>query len=187
LNFTLRGVSDELLKDYRFRDKKGNDLTDAETILFVNLPWVDSILAKPVEELTGSEMWALFLRYITDSSKRALMETIIKKEEGIEMAASILYEISQDEATRIQYENELLGELDARSWAHDAWQEGREEGREEGRQEGREEGVEIGLGTAMRIMQDLHEHLPVGEIAARHHLPIEKIEEIQAALTLLKA
>jgi predicted transposase/invertase (TIGR01784 family) len=51
----------------------------------------------------------------------------------------VLFEISQDEKTRIQYENELIADLDSRSWISDAWEEGMEAGMEKGIEKGKEE------------------------------------------------
>ncbi|MDR1531739.1 MAG: hypothetical protein LBS62_06090 [Clostridiales bacterium] len=64
-----------------------------------------------------------------------------------QLNSEIKYEISQDEEARIQYENEMLAELDARSWISDArregwkkgWKEGWKEGWKKGWEEGREE------------------------------------------------
>ncbi|MDR1531740.1 MAG: hypothetical protein LBS62_06095 [Clostridiales bacterium] len=56
-----------------------------------------------------------------------------------QLNSEIKYEISQDEEARIQYENEMLAELDARSWISDARREGREEGWKEGWKKGRKE------------------------------------------------
>ncbi|MDR1531741.1 MAG: Rpn family recombination-promoting nuclease/putative transposase [Clostridiales bacterium] len=145
LNFSLfKKPSRGLVKDYRFRDRQGRDLTDDETIIFISLPEAEKLLEKPVESLTGIEMWAIFLKYITDKGKSNIMGKILEREESIKVAANILYEISQDEEARIQYENEMLAELDARSWISDARREGREEGWEEGHEKGWEEGSEKG-------------------------------------------
>ena len=93
------------------------------------------------------------------------------RKEGIKMATDVLYEISQDEKARIQYENELIYELDVRSRIS------------EGREEGREEGIAIGLNTALQIFDALKVQIPVEEIAVRHNLPIKEIERIKSTFS----
>ncbi|MDR1701491.1 MAG: Rpn family recombination-promoting nuclease/putative transposase [Sporomusaceae bacterium] len=114
-NFVLLENKPEFIKDYRFRDREGNDLSDDETIIFMELPKIDALLGKPVSKMTNIEMWAIFFRYVTDKSKRNILRKIINREEGIKMAVKILDEISKSEEERIQYENELIFDLDTRS------------------------------------------------------------------------
>jgi len=194
LNFKLLNEPAGLVTDYMFRDKDGRELTDDETILFIQLPKVDEILNKPVETLTPEEMWGIFFRHISDKSKREKLNAIIERKEGIKMATDVLYEISQDEEARIQYLNELLADLDARSWVSDAWEEGKEEGivigKEEGIVEGivigKEEGIiigkEEGIGVTLQVISALMAHTPIYEIAAKYNISIEQIERIQATL-----
>ena len=176
INFELFKTPGGLAMDYRFRDKNGKDLTDDQTILFIQLPEADKILAKPVEAMTALEMWAVFFRHVSDKSKRDKLEAIMKRKEEIGMAASVLYEISQDEKTRIQYENELIAELDVRSWISDA--------REEGLTIGEERGIAIGVETTLLIVNALKAQIPVDEIAAKYSLPLEQIERIQSTVGL---
>jgi predicted transposase/invertase (TIGR01784 family) len=206
VNFSLLGSSAGLVANYRFRNKKGSDLTDDETIIFIQLPEADKILDKPVEAMTEQEKWALFFRYISDNSKRDKLEAIIERKEGIKMAANVLFEISQDEKTRIQYENELLAELDTNSWISDAWEDGlevgtekgiaigtekgiaigKEEGivigKEEGIVIGKEEGVAIGFESALLIIDALKAQIPVDEIASKYNLPVEQVVRIQTTM-----
>jgi predicted transposase/invertase (TIGR01784 family) len=168
INFALLKEPAGLVTDYMFRDKDGRELTDDETILFIQLPEVDKILEKPVETMTSQEMWAMFFRYMPDKSKRDKLNEIIERKEGIKMGANVLLEISQDEKARIQYENELLAELDARSWVSDAWEEGREEG----------------IKATLLIIDALKAQTPIDEIMAKYHISIEQIARIQSSLDL---
>jgi predicted transposase/invertase (TIGR01784 family) len=190
LNFALLEEPAGLVAGYQFRDKDGRELTDDETILFIQLPKVDKILNKPVESMTPVEMWGIFFRYISDKSKRNTLNAIIERKDGIKMAANVLYEISQDEKARIQYENELLADLDSRSWASDAWEDGKEEGivigKEEGIVIGKEEGIaigkEVGIDTTLQVISALMTQTPVDQIAAKYHMTIEQIARIQSTL-----
>ena len=118
LNYTLLDddeEDDDFYREYKWRDAKGRPLTDDQTIIFVELTKVDTLLEKPVDKLTTIEQWALFFRYATDTSKRELMSRLIEKEEGIKMATQILQTISMDDRERIAYEEQLIYELDQRS------------------------------------------------------------------------
>jgi hypothetical protein len=61
--------------------------------------------------------WALFFKYILDPEKRTLINGILKREEGIAMAATTMLEISHNEEERARMESELKRMLDARSMA----------------------------------------------------------------------
>jgi predicted transposase YdaD len=124
------------------------------------------------------------LKYITDRGKSDVIDKISEREESIKMAASILREISKDEETRIQYENEMLFELDARSWVSDARREGREEGREEGWEEGRKEGNAAGEERSLQVISALSGGAPVEETAAKYSMPVERVEKIKNAMRL---
>jgi predicted transposase/invertase (TIGR01784 family) len=202
LNFPLLKEPDGLVTDYRFRDKDGRDLTNDETIIFIQLPEADKILSKPVETMTDEEMWAIFFRYMSDKNKREKLQAIMERKEGIKMAANVLHEISQDEKIRIQYENELLAELDTRSRISDAWEDGLEAGTEKGIAIGTEKGIAIGteigtekgiaIGTekgitigfesALLVIDALKAQISVDEIASKYNLPVWQIVKIQSSL-----
>ncbi len=114
-NFILFADKQELVSDYRYRDRRGTDLTDDQTIVYMELPKIDTSLNKPITEMSNIEMWAIFFRYVTDTSKREILNSIIGKNGGIDMATKVLSEISKSEQERIQYECEMLWELDKNS------------------------------------------------------------------------
>jgi predicted transposase/invertase (TIGR01784 family) len=176
INFELFNKSKGLVTNYRFRDKYGAELTDDETIIFVQLPEADEALNKPVEAMTAQEMWAIFFRYMSDKDKRDKLKAIIERKEGIKMAANVLYEISQDEKTRIQYENELIADLDSRSWISDAWEEGMEAGMEKGIEKGMETGIEKGKEEMARNL--IANGISPDIIAKSAGLPLERIQKL---------
>jgi predicted transposase/invertase (TIGR01784 family) len=138
-DFDIIKETDEYIKDYRWRDRQGNDLTDDKTIVFLDLSKIESVLTKPVDEMTNVEKWSIFFKYVTDDSKKKLLEEILEREAGIKMATNILLEVSKDEETRAYYESELIFELDQRGRFNQAKREGREEGKREGREEAEKE------------------------------------------------
>lgn len=164
-NFVLLNSSQELVNDYRYRDKAGKDLSEDETIIFIELPKIDKIIHKPINEMSNLEMWAIFFRYVTDKSKRDILNTIINRKEGINMAVNVLDEISKNEQERIQYENELIFDLDIRSNVNRAKADGRAEGKAEGK-------VEV-------IKNALLKGLSIDMIAEITNFDIETIKKIQ--------
>ena len=155
-----------------------------KTIIFLQLPEADKILDKPVEEMTDQEMWALFFRHMSDKRHREKLKAIIERKEGIRMAANVLFEVSQDEQARIQYENELIAELDTNSRIHEAVKEGIAIGEERGEERGIGIGIGIGVEGTLRVFKALEAQVPVDEIAAAYKLSREQIEQIRSTLGL---
>ena len=102
------------------------------------------------------------------------------------MAANILCEISQDEKARIQYENELLAELDVRSRISDARKEGREIGIKIGKEIGKGIviGKEEGINATLQVISALMAHTPIDEIAVKYNMSVEQIERIKETITM---
>jgi hypothetical protein len=109
-------------------------------IITVELAKLSYLLDKPVNEMSASERWAFYFRYITDREKRDKINEIIEFEEGIEMASEVLMTISRDDVERARLMSEYKYELDTQSRVVYAWQQGEQEGRKEGEQDGRREG-----------------------------------------------
>jgi len=112
LNFTLFPEEEVFFDEYMYRNSRGKVLTDDQNIIFVELSKIDDILEKPVDELNDIEMWSVFLRFASDKDKRDVINKILDREDGINMAAQILETISKDERERIYYEEQLLYEAD---------------------------------------------------------------------------
>jgi predicted transposase/invertase (TIGR01784 family) len=89
---------------------------------------------KPIEELTTQELWAYYLRYGNDPEKADKIKTLMKREEGIKMAASTLSTISRDEneAARLLYEEKILND----------WESGLADARDDGIQIGLQQGIQ---------------------------------------------
>jgi len=117
------------IDDYRYRDRQGKDLSDAQTIIFLDLSNIASVLTKNVDEMTSVEMWVIFFKYVTDNSKKEILNKILEREAGIKMAKNILNAVSKDEEARAYYESELIFELDQRGRMNQAMRQGKEEGK----------------------------------------------------------
>ncbi len=169
-NFILFADKQELVSDYRYRDRQGADLTDDQTIVYMELPKVN--IDKPITEMSNIEMWAIFFRYVTDTSKREILNSIIGKNGGIDMATKVLSEISKSEQERIQYECEMLWELDKNTRANYLTERARLEGKMEGKMEGIEE-------KSYSIAKNLLTiGLPIDQISKVVGLPIQDIQSL---------
>ena len=171
----------EYIKDYRFRDRQGKDLTADETIVFLDLSKIDDIVEKDIKQMTNVDMWAIFFKYANDNEKREILNKILEQKEGIKMAANILIQVSKDEEARAYYESELIWELDHNSRINYAKREGIDEGRAEGRIEGKIEGkiegieeakIEVAKNMAKRgvSMQYIIEDTGLSEDTIRAHI-----------------
>jgi len=113
-------------------------------IITVELVKTEPVADKPVEEMTSTELWAVFFQYLTDGEKRGKIMEIINREEGIAMAVDTLVNITQDEIEYARMSNLIKSRLDYQSDMVWAKREGIQEGRNEGIQEGHaEEKLEI--------------------------------------------
>jgi predicted transposase/invertase (TIGR01784 family) len=104
-------------------------------IVTAELSKLDRIIEKPAVEMTASEHWGIFFRYLTDKGRRKTINEVLKYEEGIAMAGEVLLRISRDEAERARLISEYKYVVDTQSKVVQAKREGRREGRQEGRQE----------------------------------------------------
>ena len=115
VDYTLFGGDEEYFRDGMFRDAKGNPITDDQIIIFLELSKIEKLLKRPVAELTDIECWLLFFKYAADKSKRDMLNKIIEKEEGVNMATQILMTVSKEERERALEFSQFIYELDQRS------------------------------------------------------------------------
>jgi len=156
---------EELIHNFIYYDPDTRIPLGGKTrIITVELEKTKPIVDKPTEEMTNSELWAVFFEYLTDEAKRAKMMDIINHEEGIAMAVETLSKITQDQVEYARMCNLLKSELDYQSGMVDARDEGREEGREEGLEQGREEGREE---ASQYFLELIEQGLSLDEIKER--------------------
>ena len=77
-----------------------------------------------------AEQWAYYLAYLTDKSKRSIINEIVEMEEGIAMASSVLRKVSKDEEERARIMRDEKIELDYQSYLASAWKSGKQEERD---------------------------------------------------------
>ena len=124
-------------------------------IIILELAKLESIVEKPACEMNNPERWGVYLEYLTDRSKRSIINEIVSLEEGIAMASSVLMTISRDEEERARIMRAEKTELDYISFMAHAKEVGLEQGIAQGRKNALSETAikmrEIGL-TAEQIL-----------------------------------
>jgi predicted transposase/invertase (TIGR01784 family) len=103
---------DRFVRRFRFRDEDGIEFSDAVGIIFVELTKLSDVLVKPVEKMTGEELWALFFAYASNPKHKDLLSKIMAVKEEIAMAVELLQKISKDEIERARYRSRRMFEMD---------------------------------------------------------------------------
>jgi predicted transposase/invertase (TIGR01784 family) len=121
-------ADDSFLHSFEYYDAaRGIFFGGRSRIITVELSKAERFVEKPVSEMEGAEMWAVYFRYLTDRSKRGKMNEVIAREEGIAMASKVLITISKDEVERARLMSEYKYEVDTQSKVVQAKREGRRE------------------------------------------------------------
>ena len=119
---------EELIHNFLYYDPKTHVSLGGKTrIITIELVKTEPVAEKPVEEMTNSELWAVFFQYLTDEGKRDKIIEIINREEGIAMAVETLSNITQDEIEYARMTTLIKSELDYRTGMFEAKSEGRNE------------------------------------------------------------
>lgn len=119
---------------------KGVSLNGKTQIITIELTKLDNVVDKSIEEMNTKEYWAIFFRYLTDRSKRGIINEILKREEGLAMASEVVMSISKDWEERMRIFSEEKRQLDIQSSFAHARKEGYKTGHREGHKEGHKEG-----------------------------------------------
>jgi predicted transposase/invertase (TIGR01784 family) len=106
-------------------------------IITLELSKLEKIVEKPANEMSVQELWAVYLRYLTDRQKRSKINDIVSHEEGIAMASEVLMTVSQDEQERWWQIHREKRELDYQSDMVSAKQDGIEIGDKRGEEKHR--------------------------------------------------
>lgn len=148
-DFTLFDKEEGFLQTFNMRNGK-TELIDNLQLIFIQMPLVNiGDSGWETKNFTDIENWVIFLKYITDKSKRDLLNKLMASNKGIREAGEVLMTISEDEREWAIQESRYKGQIDYESGilaSHD-------------------KGVEEGLETAARGMKS-------------KNIPIETIVEI---------
>ena len=158
-----RLLPDEVLVHwFEYYDKKNKiSLGGCSNVISIELCKLDSILKKPLDEMTGTELWAMFFRFSSHMEHRPLINEIVQRKESIAMAAKTLITISKDEIERARLLSEYKYLMDLQSKMVDARRAGRAEGKEEGK---------------LEMIKSLHSMgLSDEQIAQAANMPLDKV------------
>ena len=146
---------DDFFHEFEYYDPKRNmSLGGRSRVITLELAKIKGIEGRPVNEMSASERWGFYLKYLTDKGQREKINAIIASEEGIAMASEVLMTISRDEAERARLLSEYKYVVDTQSKVVQARREGEQRGLRKGRQEGRREGRQDGLRETARKMKE---------------------------------
>jgi len=132
---------EELIHDFSYSDLKTHISFGGKTrIITVELEKTRLIAEKLVEEMTKTELWAVFFEYLTDLEKRTKIIDITNRDEGIAMAVKTMTGFTQSEIEYMRETARIKSELDYQSLMTNAKRKGLKEGLEKGHKEGLKEG-----------------------------------------------
>jgi predicted transposase/invertase (TIGR01784 family) len=183
--YTVFPMRESFFNEFSLRNEDGEPLSDAVSVVFVELSKLEKILRKPIEEMSSMEKWAIFLQYADKPEQRKLVEQIAESKGEIKMALNTLIHVSQDERERAINRSRRMWQTDYESNMNTAREtgfiagcaEGRTEGRAEGRTEGRTEGrAEERIEVAKNA---LRKNFSVEDIAAITGLSPAEIEVLR--------
>jgi predicted transposase/invertase (TIGR01784 family) len=129
----------KFVNEFTLRNEDGEQLSDAVTVVFVELSKLGKIIKKPIGEMSSIEKWAIFLQYADKPKQRELVEKIAESKGEIKMALNTLIHVSQDERERAINRSRRMWQTDFESNMNTSREAGFIEGRSEGRTEGSNE------------------------------------------------
>jgi predicted transposase/invertase (TIGR01784 family) len=129
--YTVFSGHDRFISRFGFRDEAGDELSDSVGIVFIELTKLEAITAKPVEEMTGAELWSLFFGYSDKAQHRALLSEVISRRGELKMANDLLASISKDERERANYRSRRIFLMDMEHNMSISHKEGHKEGLDE--------------------------------------------------------
>ena len=182
--YTVFPKRESFVNEFTMRNEDGEPFNDAITIVFVELSKLETILNKPVEQMSPLEMWAIFLQYADKPEQRDIVERVAEAKGEIKMALDTLIHVSQDERERAINRSRRMWQTDYESNMNTSRETGlilgREEGRAEGRAEGRTEGRTEGYAEAQReaIFKMRNAKLSDEQIATIFELSVDAIRRI---------
>ena len=127
-DFTLFDKEGGYMQTFTMRNGD-TELVDNLQIIFIQMPLVKICeRERESKNFTEIEKWVIFLKYITDKSKRELLNSIMSSSKGIREAGEILMTISDDEREWAIQESRYKGRVDYESGLLASHEKGVEEG-----------------------------------------------------------
>ena len=129
-SYTVFANRKEYVNTFSLRHDKDNELlSDAISVIYVELSKLEQIVKKPVNDMTDLEKWAVFFEYADIPSERERVNKIIETKEALQMAGELLMSISQDEKERAVFRSRRMFQTDMESNMATAEERGEKRGR----------------------------------------------------------
>jgi len=103
-------------------------LSDAISVIYVELSKLSEILKKSVSDMTDLEKWSVFFRYADVPEHRETVNKVIESKEVLQMASSLLMSVSQSEKERAIFRSRRMFQSDQDSNVATAEARGKEIG-----------------------------------------------------------
>jgi predicted transposase/invertase (TIGR01784 family) len=170
------------VNSFSLRHDENNGLfCDAIHIVYVELSKLSDVLKKPVETLTDLEKWAVFFKYACTRKHRDFVNQVIASKEALNVASTLLINISQDEHERARLRSERMYQSDLESNLIVARRVGEARGMKKGMKKGIEKGIATGIekgrSDIVRALKALGK-MSAEEIAATAGLSVEEVEKL---------
>ncbi|MDR0302310.1 MAG: Rpn family recombination-promoting nuclease/putative transposase [Treponema sp.] len=137
IEMSLYPKADELERIEYYDPINRVSLNGKTRIIIMELVKAAKVIEKSADEMSGAEAWAAFFEYLTDKGKSEKITEIVNHEGGIAMAASALFNITDDEREYARVTSELKYELDHQSDMVHAKRQGIQQGLQQGVHQGR--------------------------------------------------
>ena len=143
----------EFFHRFEYHDPvRGVSLGGRSRVFTLELSKLKGVVGKDPEEMTPQEMWLVFFEYLTDPSKRGIINAILRRQEGIAMAGEMLAGISRDEIERAVFLSREKNELDWQSSVAHAERVGMAKGIQEGMEKGMAKGIQEGERRVLELV-----------------------------------
>ena len=190
LNFVFDKDEENCLNHYVLQTKNGHPISETMNVIFLELPKVEK-LEDDVNSLTVAQMWGKFFLYGSVPEKQDFVKALASKNRGIEMAVTVLKNVSQDEINWYHESRYWMHVSDEKTRIRAATERGLAEGRAKGLEEGRAKGLAEGQkegrkeGRTEQALDSAKKLLKIGllsyeQIAESTNLSIKQIEELAA-------
>ena len=104
------------VNSFSLRHDEDNELlSDAIHVVYVELSKLSEIIKKSVDNMTDLEKWAVFLQYASEPTYRDTVNEVVASREVLQMAGSLLMNISQDEKERAVFRSRMMYQTDLQS------------------------------------------------------------------------
>ena len=153
LNFIFDKDAEDCLNHYVLRTENGHSISETMNVIFLELPKVEK-LEDDVNSLTVVQMWGKFFLYGSVPEKQDFVKALAAKNRGIEMAVTVLKNVSQDEINWYHESRYWMHVSDEKTRARAATERGLAEGMKKGLAEGRKKGLAEGRAEGIALTKE---------------------------------